>query len=164
MQKNCLNYYLELCKQITNRFDFTDKVLTSVQLINPLNLGDNISPLIALFLHIVEDNEIEEMDIEWKNLLTLGKCAVSEENRDDLEKSWSSAFNLKNGLGNKMFPKLNNFISAILYLPHSSAAAERVFSSVNLMKNKTRNRFQVETILSVMCAKEILMNYDQAYN
>ena len=47
---------------------------------------------------------------------------------------------MKSGDGNSMFPNLSSVMLNLLCLPHSSATVERVFSAVNRMKTKIRNR------------------------
>jgi hypothetical protein len=41
-------------------------------------------------------------------------------------------------------------------LPHSSASAEKIFSQLNLIKTKTRNRLLIQTCASLLHAKDIL--------
>lgn len=62
---------------------------------------------------------------------------------------------MNNAVNEMMFPTLSKFVMSILALPHSSAAAERVFSQLNLIKTKTRNRLEVQTCDAILHAKEI---------
>ena len=78
----------------------------------------------------------------------------------ELEDFWEEVFHLKNGLNEKMFPKLEKFMGSILSLPHSSAAAGRVFSQLNLIKDEKRNSLNTTTIDAIMTAKEILEKCD----
>ena len=41
----------------------------------------------------------------------------------------------------------------LMSLPHSSACVERIFSQVNLMKTKTRNSLNTETLIGMLHAK-----------
>jgi hypothetical protein len=58
--------------------------------------------------------------------------------------------------GKPMFEHLMTLVKYILILPHSSAAAERLFSQLNLIKNKLRNRLNILTIASVLAIEEAL--------
>jgi hypothetical protein len=51
-----------------------------------------------------------------------------------------------------------NVVSRILALPHSSAAAERLFSQMKLIKVPTRNKLAVRTVCSILHTKELLKN------
>lgn len=43
-------------------------------------------------------------------------------------------------------------------LPHSNAASERVFSELNLIKTKTRNRLLHATCNSLLMAKQLMFD------
>lgn len=55
-----------------------------------------------------------------------------------------------------LFPVLTKFIKHILDLPHSSANVERVFSQVNLNKNKYRNRLLRDSMEGILYTKDYL--------
>lgn len=69
---------------------------------------------------------------------------------------WTNVFDLKNCLNQQLFPNLSKLVSALLSLPHSSAAAERIFSQLNLIKNKLRNRLSVKTCNALIFTKQLL--------
>lgn len=52
-----------------------------------------------------------------------------------------------------MFPLLAQFVQNLLTLPHSSANVERLFSSINLMKTKIRNRLTTDTLTGLLFTK-----------
>ncbi len=55
-----------------------------------------------------------------------------------------------------MFPNLAAFMQTLLSLPHSSAGVERIFSAVNRMKTKARNKLSTETISGLLHTKQLL--------
>lgn len=61
-------------------------------------------------------------------------------------------------IGNFMFPTLTPFIQAFISLPHSSAAAERIFSSLNAIKTKNRNKLQLKTCEALLHTKSVITN------
>lgn len=64
-------------------------------------------------------------------------CAnITPHKETDLEGFWNHIFEIKNGTNQPMFPLLPTFIAPLLAVPHSSATAERIFSSLNLIKTK----------------------------
>ena len=55
-----------------------------------------------------------------------------------------------------MFPHLSKFMKTLLCLPHFSATVERVFSAINRMKTKTRNRLSTETLVGLLQTRQSL--------
>ena len=53
---------------------------------------------------------------------------------------WAEVFRHKDAFGENLFQELLEFAISILVLPHSNAEVERIFSSMNNLKNKLRNR------------------------
>lgn len=64
--------------------------------------------------------------------------------------------NITNESGEFLFRDLANFALCVLSLPHSNAECERVFSSINLIKTKTRNRLITDTINALLLAKQLV--------
>ena len=46
------------------------------------------------------------------------------------------------------------YMKCLLALSHSSADAERLFSAVTLIKSKSRNRLNTDTVTALLVAKE----------
>lgn len=63
---------------------------------------------------------------------------------------------MKHADGTPAFPALKQFVSAMLSLPHSSAAVERVFSAVNLLKTKQRNSLSTDPICGLLHTKRLI--------
>ena len=42
----------------------------------------------------------------------------------------------------------------LLVLPHSNADAEHIFSQINLIKSKTRNKLHTQTVSSLLTTKD----------
>ena len=60
---------------------------------------------------------------------------------------------ISDGTGASQFLTLCTFMGALLCLPHANVDVERVFSSVNLIKTKTRNRLHTETVGALLKVK-----------
>lgn len=61
---------------------------------------------------------------------------------------------MKKGDDTVMFPTLSMFVQKLMCLPHSSATVERVFSAINLIKRKERNKLKSETLEVYFTQKE----------
>lgn len=157
MKLNCLNFYVELCSQIKSRFNFDDPILKIVKILNPHVVGtsntvESIVDFQIYFPYLVDD--IESLDDEWRVLQTLEEIVIYKEN--SVPEFWSQVSEVRNAVNELMFPHLKKLISALLSLPHSSATAERIFSQLNLIKTKLRNRLNVETCSSLIFTKQLL--------
>lgn len=147
-----LEYYVQLCLQIQNRFPFGNSVFTKLSIIDPVSISEqkfnSIVTLAKEFPNIVDD--IGGLDFEYRLLLTYPI------EKDDIESYWINIFTQKNGENDAMFPLLTKFVKAMLSLPHSTAEVERIFSKLNLIKTKLRNRLNVSTCEAVILSKDLL--------
>nr|CAI5823731.1 unnamed protein product [Callosobruchus analis] len=70
---NCLNFYIELCFQIRNRFDFNDPIFKMLEMLNPNNVPigsiESIAECKIHFPNLVSD--VEQLNDEWR---FLNKC------------------------------------------------------------------------------------------
>lgn len=156
IRTNILSFYVELSLQIRKRFKFDDPKLKFLSNFEPKVAlsGNTISIVEAakFFRKLVDDPE--NLNTEWRLLPDIQ--AIKDSENESFEKFWSKIFQIKNELDEEMFTNLSKLVRGIMCLPHSSASAERIFSSLNLMKTNIRNRLNVETCQSVLLAKQLL--------
>lgn len=153
---NILNFYVELCEQVRKRFDFNDKCLIFLTNFQPKQaLSGNVSTITEaaiLFKNLVTD--IESLNTEWRHLQDVQYLKNFE--NASFDQFWLEVFQMKNELNEEMFPNLNKLIKGLMCLPHSSAAVERIFSQLNLIKSKSRNRLEVQTCNSIILSKQLM--------
>lgn len=147
------DFYIELVFQIKKRFKFDDPSLTFISNFDPKKAASgevtSIASIINYFPQLVDD--IEALNTEWRLLPDI-------KNVGSVEEYCSFIFSLKNGTQEYMFPNLTKLIKGLMCLPHSSAAAERLFSQLNLIKTKVRNRLEIETCECILHSKHLLKN------
>lgn len=152
----CLSFYIEFCSQVLKRINFKDPVLKSLAMLNPETCKSDsfysIMPLAVHFPNVIEENSYEELDREWQLLKTIEALKTDQE----FMAFWNKVFEMKNAVGEQMFPKLTTLVKALLCLPHSSAATERIFSAVTINKNKIRNQLQTPLMNALLLTKEKL--------
>lgn len=152
----CLDFYIEACKQITTRLPLKNNPIKGLDKIDPKNVKigktASIVPVSRLFPNIVHSNDFQEIDTEWR---ILRNCEQIKTFPDDVELFWDEVSLLKRGDETQMFPLLSNFIFNILSLPHSSANVERIFSHINLLKTKQRNRLSTKSITGLLHSKRL---------
>lgn len=74
----------------------------------------------------------------------------------DVVEFWSYISKLKKGDDSPMFPLRTILVTNIMTLPHSSAHVERIFSMVNAIKTKERNRLQTDSLCGLLQSKHLL--------
>lgn len=154
---NCLNFYLTLCSEIRSRIDFKNELLNDIA--NTLNMNtiftDQNSSIVKIARHfpnIVNDQEMENLNLEWRLL----REHKTKEKIETIEALIVFLNRQKNSVGESPFKNLTKFLEYISCLPHSSAAVERVFSQLTIIKTKYRNSLAVQTIENLLLTKELL--------
>lgn len=119
-------------------------------------LSGNVSTIAVsnnnFFANLITD--VEKLNYEWRMLSDLEQLQKCKNFELDF---WDTGFNLNNEMNEPMFPNLSIFVKGIHCLYHSSAAAERVFSQLFLLKT-VRNRLNIETCCNILYIKELLNN------
>ncbi|XP_047104588.1 uncharacterized protein LOC124740672 [Schistocerca piceifrons] len=159
----CRNFLVTALCQIKLRYDMEDKVLSklvALKLTNALSQSfqdttPSLMPLMELLPRIIPPSDLDlaqTTDDQWRRLPLVLACLP-----DSLQKEQSSdkVWNILNNESEE-FKELSVFALSILSLPHSNADCERVFSEVNLMKTKIRNRLQTSTLNGALLASDAL--------
>lgn len=157
----CQSFYVEAAKQVYQRFPFKLlQPLKHLKIICPDTIFDNeISSLGSMFTDLpilFGDMDINEVDREWRKLpFTDFKSAKLDKNSNILD-FWSHISKLKKGDDAPMFPLMVTLVKNVMTLPHSSACVERIFSMVNTIKTKERNRLQTDNLCGLLQSKSML--------
>jgi len=130
--------------------------------ISPKNILANVHensllPFITLFPRIVnETNQIQLIDDEWRKLIsyTFEPNILDIIKTKDVDNFW---IYLKSH--EQLFTNLSEFILTILSLPQSNCACERLFSKVNLIKTKLRNKLMTDTLNVLINSSECIKPY-----
>lgn len=161
-KKHVLSFYVELCIQIKRRFSFSNTVISNMEIIDPVKMSvqayGSIAPLAKNFPNICSD--LRGLDFEYRQIINL---PIPRSTKIDV--FWMDVFQMKNGANKIMFPKISKFVKAMFSLPHSTAEVERVFSKLNLIKTRLRNRLHVDTCEAILLSKGLLQDAGgQCYN
>ncbi|KAJ8932884.1 hypothetical protein NQ314_014365 [Rhamnusium bicolor] len=131
----CLDFYIELSKQILNRFNFKDPVLKFLNNFDPVvatsGTCESVVPLASIFPQLVKD--LENLNTEWRDLSTneeiIKHLKDSTGKVCQFEKFWAFVFNMKNGMDEYMFPNLTYFLKRhFLSAPFVSDSGENFFT------------------------------------
>lgn len=147
----CLDFYIEACSQIIQRFSLRNNPIKKFEFLDPAIVKSgtiqSISDVAILFPNIVNNNDLQALDTEWR---ILRNCKEIETFSNEAVGFWQEVSKMKLGDGTPVFKILTNFVFTILSLPHSSANVERIFSDINLTKTKQRNKLNNETISGLL--------------
>ena len=66
---------------------------------------------------------------------------------------WNEVLRFKDAQGESRFEELATFAITLLILPHSNADVERLFSSMNVTKNKQRNRMKLNILSAILMVR-----------
>lgn len=150
LRKRCIHFLISLIVELRSRLPKNIRILKKLDQLSMLNATKtqkkSIIPLIKEFGY--SDHEIEKIEFQWNNL----SYCKNNKNSDTIT-FWIDIFNYKDASGENPFFELSVFAINILTLPISNAEVERVFSSMNLIKNKQRNRFENAMLNSIIFLK-----------
>ena len=105
-----------------------------------------LAPLMVHFPTLVKNESRQKIDTQWRILRNDHATLLTDNQNMTPNKFWMKLKTYKMGDETPLFRDLAEFMLSLLCLPHSSTAAERVFSSINRMKTKTRNRLSTDII------------------
>ncbi|XP_045472719.1 uncharacterized protein LOC123679267 isoform X3 [Harmonia axyridis] len=167
--ERCQLFYSCLCVEIRKRYDFDNFILPKLQIFVPKNaVSSDIHQQFPSLAHLLQNmtrfydsSEGQLIDEQWR-LLPDYRFTADEEKKidinEDIDIFWGKLQKYTNEMGVFEFQKLSQFVLNILSLPHSNAECERVFSKINLVKTKSRNKLITNTIngclLTSQCVKK----------
>lgn len=147
IKEHLLKFVKHLILEIREKLPSNIKLFKKISLLGTENiLSNNMKSLLPILEEFFSyRKEIEELEKCIKNIKL---CEWSNVKRTD--KFWIEVHNYKNSIGNNPFSKLSSFALSILVFPYSNAEIERAFSSMNLFKNKIRNKMSLNTCNSLI--------------
>ncbi|XP_011859194.1 PREDICTED: uncharacterized protein LOC105556713, partial [Vollenhovia emeryi] len=147
------------------RFDFENKILKDLTNLNPSKAVlrktretmPSLLPLMKAVPRIVSPEQYQSIDDEWKTLpfFELPSDINIKENVDIF---WAKLGRIDEGDQGLTFKHLSKFCLNVISLPHSNAECERIFSTVNQIKTKSRNKMINETLNGLILAKQRVKN------
>ncbi|CAI6354398.1 unnamed protein product [Macrosiphum euphorbiae] len=166
----CQCFYVEAAKQVYQRFPFRLlQPLKHLKVISPETIFDNevssLGPMYANLPILFGDMDINEVDREWRKLPFSHFDSAKIDRNSNIIDFWSYISKLKKGDDTPMFPLMVCLVKNIMALPHSSACVERIFSMVNAIKTKERNRLQTDNLCGLLKTKSMLKaSSSECYN
>lgn len=136
LRERCIKFIVTLIKQLKARLPNNIDILEKMSLLSvDQTLNRNKEKLTKLLEYFKKsDNLISKIETQYENInfLKWNNCA-------NTKKFWCEVKNFKNSANENPFLELADFAIEILTLLHSNAEVERLFSTMNIIKNKLRN-------------------------
>jgi len=147
LRDRCIKFTTILIQQLQQRLPENFKVFEKINMLSPTNVlkqvKDTISPLCELLGY--ESKLIEKIDFQWRKINVLLWNETT-----NVVQFWVEVKNYTDACGENPLKELSELALTTLSLPFSNAEVERVFSQMNLIKSKTRNRMGTELLTSLL--------------
>jgi hypothetical protein len=147
-------FYIEAALQIKKKFPIGNPMIELLEVLDPnVNCSKfpSLVPLAVLFPNIIPESDLQKLDNEWRKL-AIG-IPFDKEGMEP-EEFWGKLSEVTDGTSSPQFNTLCNFMGSLLSLPHANVDVERIFSSVNLIKTRIRNKLHTKTVRALLKSKD----------
>lgn len=152
IRKRCTDFLIDLVKSLRRRMPKNISVLQKIKLFNLSNLNHHKETLIPLLREMAKPaHMIEKIETQWQNL----HC-INWPKANNTLNFWTAVYTYENSGFENPYKELATFVLSLLTLPFSNAEVERLFSQMNLIKTKTRNRMQNELLNGIILVRSEL--------
>lgn len=146
IKQRCRDFYIKLAEEFQKRVPNNVAILQKISLFTPENASRqfkaDITDIASFFSKVCED--VEETNNRW---MVLHRLEIKENSSNDY---WSQVMEKTDAAGIGKFRNIAKLAVSLLSLPFSNASVERAFSIVNILKDKLRNRLNIETVDALM--------------
>lgn len=154
IKSKCLSFYTTALQKMIQRLPYNDDIFRELRFLDPnvalREEGRRTFPDLRNVARRFQIYDIMALAYEWRMLPIVfndaDKTLLASLEIDDM---WKKIFEKKKFNDEPYFPNLENLVYTVLSLPHSNAEAERIFSIVTDVKNKKRNRIDVNCLDAV---------------
>ena len=153
-------FFVKAASQIKARFPINDPIIKSLRLLNPECIQEtkvaDVIQLASKFPNILSENDLLKLDDEWRELQFTDTVDIPKYSghRDNVATFWGNLGKIEDACGSLKFPIIGKLTKSLLSIPHSNADVERIFSHVNLIKVKQRNKLKVSTLDALLMVKQ----------
>jgi hypothetical protein len=150
IKNRCFQLLIELAKQLKQRLCDNIKILEKMQYFSVTEcLKPNKMPITDIACQFYANPQtISKIEYQWNSLQLIPWSEIH-----NTELFWIEVKNYRDASNENPFQNLVDVALRILCLPHSNAEVERVFSSMNIVKNKIRNRMKLDLLNNILNIK-----------
>lgn len=162
-RQNCKHFIIKLVKELQQRVPKNLNILKQIRMLSVSEcLSQNKSSLQlqpVLNAMNVEAILADKISSQWDNL-----NFVRWNNIEETVPFWCEVSSYKDASGENLFKELAKFAISILVLPISNAELERIFSQLNLVKTKQRNRLHLISTNAILIIRNNLRGVKCCHN
>jgi len=145
IRERCKSFLLGLFKQL-KRLPENVVILKKISLLSVDNILKAVKePIQPLLEYMGASSNIDAIELQLSKI-----NLIDWQNKTDTITFWDEVNKYKDASGNNPFAELATFASSMLILPYSNTQVERIFSQLNLVKNKVRNKMSVEKTNAIL--------------
>lgn len=152
LRNRCINFLTHLLEELRARLPNNISILEKIELLSVENMRGSkrlsIIPLLKTFG--VSDSSIEKILWQYNNIASIYSTISEIKNTETF---WIEMSKQRDASNENPFADLCNFALNVLSMSYSNAEVERVFSAMNLIKNKQRNRMEDLLLNSIVFLK-----------
>lgn len=165
---------IQLCVQLKQRLPL-NKQFEQLQFLDPQNVVykdfSSLAITVSQYPNLVQETDLQKLDSEYRELKLdkavsdlLESGGSSNSTPMNTESFWGHIARMTNADGSKKYTQLVDFAKAMMILPMSNTACERIFSQVNNIKTDQRNRFKNEHVSAILHVKQAVKERDGCIN
>lgn len=150
IRKRCIEFVVGLVKELRSRLPDNVQVLSLMSTLSASECLKPVKPGVLDLANIFVGNEevLTRIDFQWRKL----HHTVWTKPHDTLQ-LWAEVAEYKDATGENPYKDISDLALTVLSLPHSNADVERVFSHMNIVKTKLRNRMSNENLRALLAVK-----------
>lgn len=158
IRNRIITFISVLIKQIRQRFPENYDVLQNISLFSVQNTLKHNKPSVLPVLKYFAKTDllIDDIERERGNIHLLKWTETN-----NTEEFWYEVASYRNANDENPFANLVKFVLEVLILPYSNAEEERLFSKLNIFKNKLRNRLNCDTTNALFYIKCSLLKLNK---
>ncbi|XP_051798030.1 uncharacterized protein LOC127531856 [Acanthochromis polyacanthus] len=151
MKSRCRDFLVEACRQVQKRLPTNIQIWKSMTEFSlAVILSQAKQQLRSLSILKLYSGDLTALDTQYQ-AVTYHPWTNKEDTQ--AEAFWVEVLSYKDSSGDQAFKELALFALSLLAMPLSNADVERVFSQMNLVKSKLRNRMGQDTLSSILHIK-----------
>lgn len=161
IKSRCIAFLTQFALQLKNRLPENLEILEKMNRFSVLEtVKHNKLPIseIANFF-FKEPLIITRIETQWAQI-----NSVHWTEKEKTEEFWIEVYLYKDSAGENPFKELANLAFRILCLPFSNADVERLFSTMNIIKNKLRNKMKLPLLTNILSIKYGLKRMNKCCN
>ncbi|EFA11723.1 hypothetical protein TcasGA2_TC001388 [Tribolium castaneum] len=145
--KRCFNFLVKLLKQLVIRLPSNKEIFNQISLFSVQEcLKPQRMPITKIAERFIKNPRVgTQIEEQWANLRL-----TNWQKTENTAEFWGEVMRYKDASGENPFQDLVGLAVRLLILPHSNADVERVFSNMNIVKSKLRNKMSLKTLHNIL--------------